>query len=83
MKVITPGDALHFRGRWQRANKSARVSCPDCGLSASLEGTHEISRFGDVVPSVDCPECDFHDFVSLKGWTEKSVSKRWHGKAVD
>lgn len=75
MRSILEGDALSFSGRWQYVNvngvTTARISCPECGVSASLEETHKIQKNGNVIPSIDCPKCSFHDFVMLKNWIER------------
>ena len=48
---------------------SARMACPGCGVNGSLAG-HEIDRLGNVTPSVDCTECEYHETgVILEGWT--------------
>jgi len=57
---------------WKRilsdGKPTARVACPGCGFAAALAGTHTIDASGDVMPSLDCPKCDFHDHVTLIGW---------------
>jgi len=66
---IEKGDALRQKGTWQRANSSARVCCPDCGVSACLEETHRIDDDGVVQPSIVC-ECGFHEICILIDWGE-------------
>ena len=50
-------------------NRTANVSCPDCGQAASLSG-HTISADGSVSPSLICPHngCTFHDHIKLEEW---------------
>ncbi len=38
----------------------------DCGLNGRLQ--HTVERNGDVNPSLDCPSCPFHAFVTLEAW---------------
>lgn len=72
--IIQKGDPLTKNGVWQKAVAdwiiTARVSCPDCGVSATLEDTHTIDISGNVSPSVRCPEtgCRFHETLKLVGW---------------
>lgn len=64
---------LTKRGAWRPVRRdgllTANVSCPNCGLVASLSD-HEIVESGDVDPSLVCPgdQCDFHSFVTLSDW---------------
>lgn len=46
--------------------KTATMSCPNCGVSASLSH-HDIDEKGNVSPSVVCPNesCSFHEYVQL------------------
>jgi hypothetical protein len=61
------------RGVWTGAGldgrRTAIVSCPTCGMSASRSG-HTIYSNGDVAPSLVCPRssCAFHEHVTLVGW---------------
>lgn len=67
------------KGKWRPATiqetgkKTATVSCPSCGKTASLSG-HEIDPQGVVTPSLGCPydSCDFHAWVTLEGWEGQS-----------
>ena len=66
-----PG-SLHA-GNWcfvqYDGRKTIKVSCPTCGTSANLAGTHEVDELGNVSPSLICPdECGFHEWVILEGW---------------
>ena len=60
-------------GQWRPAirdgQRTATVSCPRCGRSASLSD-HTIAADGTVTPSLVCPYegCDFHDWIALFGW---------------
>lgn len=48
---------------------TARMKCPKCGESATLED-HQIDGAGLVTPSVVCGAegCEFHDLVLLEGY---------------
>lgn len=52
-----------------RATFKAEMTCSR-GHAVSLRG-HSIAADGLVSPSVVClaPECDFHDYVRLTGWS--------------
>ena len=74
MKVIPRGE-WDVRGTWKGVRKesgerSAILTCPDCGLVASLTD-HGIAPDGVVTPSVICPQdgCAFHEWIRLDGWT--------------
>jgi len=53
--------------------------CPDCGRRCGLHSTHGRSHAirgdGVVHPSMICPHagCDYHEFVTLDGWTHGSL----------
>ena len=51
------------RASWKHFGKTVMVRCLSCSLVAMLD--HEIADDGTVNPSLDCPQCDFHDFVKL------------------
>jgi hypothetical protein len=55
--------------RWRRAYGAVQVVCPGCG--AELPLNHEVADSGDVNPSLDCPLCDYHRYVTLAGWPGK------------
>lgn len=76
-RELEQGDPWKARGVWRgglvpagKSRRTALVSCPDCGSSASLSD-HEIDAAGDVTPSLVCPAegCVFHEHVRLVGWT--------------
>lgn len=74
MKLLKPGDPFKKNGVWDYSNASARISCPDCGLSGSLEETHAIDPVtGGATPSLVCPAdgCKFHAFIQLGAWVQK------------
>lgn len=48
--------------------RTAFFTCPKCSTYGALAGSHEIADDGVVSPSVVCPNCDFHDHVTLVGW---------------
>ncbi len=70
-------EASHFHleaGTWypitigKGGRLSARMACPGCGANGSL-ANHEIDAAGNVTPSVDCTECEYHEVgVVLEGW---------------
>lgn len=64
--LVIPGQ---WRSGTRDGRRTATVSCPDCGRSASLSD-HEIRADGTVTPSLVCPfdDCDFHAWVKLEGW---------------
>lgn len=67
-------------GKWKGAvrdgKRTALMSCPTCGGTASLSG-HKIDGNGRVYPSVLCPfyGCKFHEHVILNGWTPEVSSQ--------
>lgn len=72
--LIRPGDPFQEKARWEYSNSSARVSCPGCGVSGSLEDTHAIDPVtGDVSPSIACGQegCDFHRMITLSAWVPR------------
>lgn len=56
-------------GKEEPRRKFAIMTCPTCGIEASLSG-HEVTAAGVVTPSVQCPmDCGFHQSgVVLQGW---------------
>lgn len=58
-----------WKGLKTDKGRSASVTCPKCGGLATLTD-HNIDSNGGVTPSLVCPydDCDFHDYVVLKGW---------------
>lgn len=53
------------RGAWWHNGKHVVWGCPKCGQAHQLV-THQITEDGDVVPSVVCGKCGFHDYISLE-----------------
>lgn len=49
-----------------------KVECPGCGLKGDLD--HTVDEKGHVQPSLDCPECPYHEFVQLEGWDRGAQS---------
>lgn len=82
MTLIWQGDIDNKKGVWKGGRalrdgqpvRTAFVSCPVCGKSASLR-MHDIAPDGKVTPSLVCPyePCTFHDYVQLDGWTPEPV----------
>ena len=63
-------------GTWWRALQGkVFMRCPECETTfpfgKGADG-HAVNDQGDVHPSLDCPtpECKFHEYVILEGWTE-------------
>lgn len=65
--------------KWAFVNRNEKrilkIACPSCGQWGDLED-HSIDEHGQVVPSVDCPECDFHDLVILIGFPHNPYQGR-------
>lgn len=66
-----PKESFAYPGTWQlvktKNEPSASFVCPDCGFFGSLLD-HQIAEDGTVSPSVDCPDCSFHEHIRLEGW---------------
>lgn len=45
------------------------VRCPKCATLMPLD--HDVSSGGYVTPSLQCPICDFHEWVVLANWVPK------------
>lgn len=54
------------KDKWKKDAFGVWVTCPGCKLTARLD--HDVSATGEVNPSLDCPECPYHEFVTLAGW---------------
>jgi hypothetical protein len=73
--LLRKGDKPRRRGTWfpliADDQKTATVTCPDCGLQGTLE-SHKIHEDGRVSPSVNCPdpECSWHVWIRLEGWAD-------------
>lgn len=62
--VAVPADDWWLSKRnWQPV---LYILCPECGIRAELQ--HVIRPGGKVEPSVDCPDCNFHEHITLEGW---------------
>ena len=59
-----------YRVGMSEGKKTATMSCPICGQSASLS-QHNIDKKGNVSPSVVCPNnaCTFHEYVQLENFS--------------
>jgi hypothetical protein len=59
-------------GTWRPGSsdgkRTAFFRCPKCPTYGALAGTHEIDAAGKVTPSMVCPGCDFHEWITLEGW---------------
>ena len=61
------------KGTWWRAGGRTMWGCPKCGQAHQL-ATHAVRSDGEVVPSVVCGKCDFHDFISLDEVAPEAVT---------
>lgn len=44
------------------------VVCPGCRGGALSLKDHHVAADGKVTPSLGCPFCGYHEFITLKGW---------------
>ncbi len=66
-------------GHWRAVNRITdkpgdpvevlKFTCPQCGAEGDLSD-HDIDGDGVVKPSVECPECGFHDHIELQHYGE-------------
>lgn len=68
-----PADTPQVGGTWaprtRDGKRTAQIACPGCGLVATLNpADHQIDDNGNVTPSVDCPNCEFHKTIKLDKW---------------
>lgn len=61
------------KGTWWRNRGQTFWGCPKCSQAHSLT-THTIREDGEVVPSVVCGKCDFHDYVTLEECAPEAVN---------
>lgn len=65
--------------KWAFVNRDdkriLKFACPSCGQWGDLED-HTTWESGIITPSVDCPECDFHDLVVLAGFPNNPYQGR-------
>lgn len=81
--ILEQGEPDEQKRTWKRMIRdeklTARISCPICGLAATLEPDratgHIVEEDGSVVPSIVCvgkdengDPCAFHAYVKLRGW---------------
>lgn len=58
-----------WKGVMRDGVRTVNVMCSGCGFAATLEPSdHAIDDRGKVLPSVVCPRCDQHDYLTLAGW---------------
>ena len=59
-------------GTWRLGSsdghRTAFFRCPKCRAYGALAGTHEVAADGKVTPSMVCPNCDFHEWITLDAW---------------
>jgi len=69
--------------KWAFINRDGKqvlkLQCPQCKEWGDLED-HSVDECGQVVPSVDCTECDFHDLVILTGFPNNPYQGKTYGK---
>jgi hypothetical protein len=51
---------------WTQFGVHFFVRCPGCREKFRLD--HEIKVDGTIVPSLDCPQCDFHAMARLENY---------------
>ena len=68
-----PGLREPRKGHWWRSNGHTFWGCPKCGQAHRLT-THRVMEDGEVVPSVICGKCDFHDFIALDEVAPEAVT---------
>lgn len=75
MFAAYPRNDAHKPGSWMPLKTpdgmSATFCCPKCGALGQLT-SHEIGENGQVTPSVVCvnePDCSFHEYIRLDGWS--------------
>jgi ribosomal protein S27AE len=60
-------------GKWWRAGRKTMWGCPKCGQAHALI-SHKVNEDGNVMPSVICGKCDFHDYISLEEVAPEAVN---------
>lgn len=60
------------KDQWSTFGRVVFIRCPECKEKARTD--HSVDDFGNISPSVVCPfeGCDFHDYVRLEGWTQRT-----------
>lgn len=61
------------KGAWWRTNGKTMWGCPKCGQAHVLT-PHHVYACGDVLPSVVCGKCDFHDYITLEEVAPEAVN---------
>ena len=51
---------------WRRWEHGVIVRCPQCENECPLD--HTVDAKGNVDPSLNCPNCPYHETVRLVGW---------------
>jgi C4-type Zn-finger protein len=55
--------------------------CPGCGKEVAVSrAVHSIAADGAVTPSMVCPHCPFHEWVSLENWVPEAAAARPTGR---
>ena len=57
------------RDAWTSSGAVVFVDCPGCAVRLRLVDP-TVSATGDVDPSLDCPACEYHEWVRLEGWDD-------------
>lgn len=71
--IKVPRDKTAKPGWWLWRDR-VMLCCPN-GHLAMLD--HEISLNGHVKPSVQCPQCDWHEHVKLEGYSDPADSNEF------
>ena len=66
---LVPGD-LRESGQWRLwRGVTVLISCPECGKRIECRrANYHVTDDGIVRPAIECPTCDFHNYVDLQEW---------------
>ena len=63
--------------KWWKFGGRIYVTCPGPGEGLPLD--HDIASDGRVSPSLDCPLCEYHEFVELADWDQGERKRNTNG----
>jgi hypothetical protein len=69
---MTPMDEIPASD-WRRWRGRVLVRCPGCREELPLD--HTVRDDGLIEPSLDCPNCPYHAYAKLVGWTPAPVKE--------
>jgi C4-type Zn-finger protein len=72
MKTFAPRIGNDRRGMWWTNKGALFWGCPECGQTHKLV-THSINEDGQVMPSVVCGKCDFHEYIVLEEVSPEAI----------